>query len=102
VVEESDIEWYKRKSDGQTKIEVRMIDETVWLSQKQMAELFQPVKSNVIMHISNVLSESELAKDGVILKFRIPEFKKKPIQKKCLPNSGKYTLQPTGEPGRVR
>jgi hypothetical protein len=64
--------------DGQTKIEVHMIDETVWLSQEQMAELFQTAKSNVSMHISNVFSEGELVKDGVIKKFRISEFNKKP------------------------
>jgi hypothetical protein len=64
--------------DGETKIEVRMIDETVWLSQEQMAELFQTTKSNVSMHISNVFDEGELQSDDTIKKFRISEFNKKP------------------------
>jgi hypothetical protein len=64
--------------DGETKIEVHMIDETVWLSQEQMAELLQTTKSNISMHISNVFDEGELQPDDVIKKFRISEFNKKP------------------------
>jgi hypothetical protein len=46
--------------DGQTKIEVRLEEETVWLSQMQMAELFQTTKQNVSLHIKNVFEEGEL------------------------------------------
>jgi hypothetical protein len=38
-------------SDGATRLEVRMEDETVWLSQNQMVELFQTTKQNVSLHI---------------------------------------------------
>lgn len=46
--------------DGQTKIDVRMEEETVWLSQAQMAELFQTTKQNVSLHINNAFAEGEL------------------------------------------
>jgi len=46
--------------DGQTKIDVRLVEETVWLSQAQMAELFQTTKQNVSLHINNAYEEGEL------------------------------------------
>ena len=51
-------------SDGATRLEVRMEDETVWLSQNQMAELFQTSIPNVSMHIRNVFAEGELQAGG--------------------------------------
>ncbi len=55
-----------RAEDGTTKIEVRMEDETVWLSQAQMAELFQTTKQNVSLHLSNVFKEGELDQNSVV------------------------------------
>lgn len=46
--------------DGQTKIDVRIENETVWLTQNQMAELFQTTKQNISLHIKNVFKEGEL------------------------------------------
>ena len=46
--------------DGQTKIQTRLEDEIVWLSQAQICELFQKHKSTVNEHISNIFNESEL------------------------------------------
>jgi hypothetical protein len=46
--------------DGQTKVEVRLDNETVWLSQVQMAELFQTTKQNISLHIRNIYEEGEL------------------------------------------
>jgi hypothetical protein len=46
--------------DGHTKIDVRLVEETVWLSQAQMAELFQTTKQNVSLHINNAYEEGEL------------------------------------------
>ena len=43
-----------------TQIEVRVEDETVWLTQAQMAELFQTTRNNITLHISNIFSEKEL------------------------------------------
>ena len=52
--------------DGRTKIDVRMEDETVWLTQAQMAELFQTTKQNVSLHINNAFAENELEGDAVV------------------------------------
>jgi hypothetical protein len=46
--------------DGRTKIDVRMDDETVWLTQIQMAELFQTTKQNISLHINNAFKEGEI------------------------------------------
>ena len=46
--------------DGRTRIEVRLEDETVWLTQAQMADLFQTTKQNVSLHIQNIYEEGEL------------------------------------------
>jgi hypothetical protein len=57
--------------DGQTKVEVRLVNETVWLSQKLMAELFQKDIRTINEHIRNVFAEGELQPDATIRKFRI-------------------------------
>ena len=46
--------------DNQTALEVRFEDDTVWLTQAQMAELFQTTRNNITLHISNVFKENEL------------------------------------------
>ncbi len=57
---DSEILMYQTE-DGQTKIDVRMEDETVWLTQSQMAELFQTTPQNITLHIKNVYAEGELS-----------------------------------------
>jgi len=64
----SDLILYQTE-DGQTRIEIRLQDETVWMSQKLMAELFQTSVPNINMHISNIFEEGELASDSVIKDF---------------------------------
>jgi len=54
---------------GQTKIEVLLEDETVWLTQKLMAELFQTTKQNTSLHIQNIFSEKELDENSVVKYF---------------------------------
>lgn len=56
--------------DGLTKIDVRVKNETVWLSQQQMAELFQTSRTNVIEHINNIYAEEELDKISTCQNFR--------------------------------
>ena len=56
--------------DGNTRIEVRFVDETVWLTQQQMAELFQTSRTNVVEHIRNIYSEGELEESATCRKFR--------------------------------
>lgn len=55
--------------DGQTKIDVRMENETVWLSLDQMAELFQRDKSTVSRHIKNIFAEGELSESATVANF---------------------------------
>jgi len=59
-----------RTEDGKVRIETRMEDETVWLSQAQMAELFSKDKRTISEHIGNIFSEEELQEDSVVRKFR--------------------------------
>lgn len=55
--------------DGQTQIDVRLEKETVWLTQAQMAELFQKDRTVITRHINNVFKEGELEKEQVCAKF---------------------------------
>ncbi len=55
--------------DGQTRIEVRLQDETVWLSQTAMTELFQTTKQNVSLHLKNIFAEGELETDRVVKEY---------------------------------
>ena len=52
--------------DGQTKIDVHLEEETVWLSQAQMVELFQTTKQNISLHIRNIFKEGELDENSVV------------------------------------
>jgi hypothetical protein len=56
--------------DGQTKIEVRLQDETVWLNQAQLGELFDKDRRTIAEHIQNVFTEKELEENSVCRKFR--------------------------------
>lgn len=57
--------------DGELKIDVRLLDETTWLTQKQLAELFQKDVRTINEHIKNIFEEGELDQNSVIRKFRI-------------------------------
>lgn len=56
--------------DGLTSIDVKMQDETVWLTQQQLADLYQSSKSNVSEHIKHIFEEGELDEEAVVRKFR--------------------------------
>lgn len=58
-----------QSEDGQTKIQTRLEDETVWLTQEQMAELFQRDRTVVSKHIKNIFQEGELDENRVCAKF---------------------------------
>ena len=60
-----------QSADGSIATEVRLEGETVWLSQKQMADLFDKNVPNINEHISNVFSEGELEPSATVRKFRI-------------------------------
>ena len=57
--------------DGNTRIEVRLEDETIWLSQAQMAELFDKDVRTINEHLKTIFKEDELRETSTIRKFRI-------------------------------
>ena len=64
--------------DGVTKVDVTFVDETVWLTQEQMADLFQKSKSTINEHIKNIYSDGELDESSTMRKFGNSEFSTKP------------------------
>ena len=54
--------------DGQTQIDVRLENDTVWLSQAQMAELFQTDRTSIVRHINNIYKVEELDRDSTCAK----------------------------------
>lgn len=59
-----------QSEDGQTNIDVLLEDETVWLTQQQMSELFQTSRTNVVEHIKHIYEEGELEEVSTCRKFR--------------------------------
>lgn len=55
--------------DGQTQVDVRLENETVWLTQAQMVELFQTTKQNVSLHVGNVFKEGELEQESTVKEY---------------------------------
>ena len=53
---------------GETKLDVRFQDETVWLTQKLMAELFQTTPQNITIHLKNIFDEGELEEKATCLR----------------------------------
>ena len=51
--------------DDSVRLEVRLQDETVWLTQQQMAELFRTTRNNITLHIGNIFKEGELKEESV-------------------------------------
>ena len=64
-------------SDGTTQLQVQLEDETVWLTQDQMAMLFGKAKSTINEHIKNIYAEGELEESQTLKKFGISEFQQK-------------------------
>ena len=57
--------------DGETKIEVAVDGDTVWLSQRQMAELFDCTTDNISLHLKNVFNEAELSENSVTEEYSV-------------------------------
>lgn len=57
--------------DGQTKVDVRLHDETVWLSQRQMSELFDCTSENIILHLKNIYNTGELIEEATTKDFLV-------------------------------
>ena len=69
IENKGDIVIYKTQ-DGLTKINVKFEDETVWLTQAQLVELYQTSKSNISEHIKHIFEEGELDEKSVVRNFR--------------------------------
>jgi hypothetical protein len=67
-VNNSEILLYQTE-DGLTRIDIRLEGDTLWLSQNQMAELFQTSKQNISLHLKNVFAEGELTQDSVVKEY---------------------------------
>ena len=67
-MEENKIVIYQTE-DGQTQIDVRLENDTVWLTQAQMVDLFQTTKQNVSLHVGNVFKEGELEKEATVKEY---------------------------------
>src|SRR4030043_1890322 len=59
-----------KTEDGKTDIKVRFENEDVWLSQQQMAELYQTSRTNIVEHIKHIIEEGELTEEATCRKFR--------------------------------
>ena len=75
-----------RAEDNSVQLDVRMENETVWLTQDQMAELFQRDKSVIARHISNIYKEQELSKESTVAKFAIVPKKRERSYERTLYN----------------
>lgn len=59
-----------QSEDGETRIDVKFTGDTVWLSQQQMAELFQTSRSNVVEHLQHIYDDNELDEISTCRNFR--------------------------------
>ncbi len=71
--------------EGEIRLEVRVENETVWLTQLQMAELFNATKQNVSQHIANIFKEGELTQDRTVKEYlTVQQEGKRTISRKVL------------------
>ena len=73
--EQGNIIIYQSK-DGVVRLDVRLADNTVWLTQQQMADLYRSSRTNVVEHIKHIYEEGELEEDATCRKFQhVPKWK---------------------------
>lgn len=65
-----------QSEDGQTHIEVQMDEDTVWLSQQQMADLYQTSRTNVVEHIKHIYEDGELVEESTGKTHELKRFNK--------------------------
>ena len=58
-----------QQDDGNIKIDVRLEDENIWLTNQLMADLFQTTKQNISLHISNIFKEAELRPEATVKEY---------------------------------
>ena len=83
-MEENKIVIYQTE-DGQTQIDVRLEDETVWLTQAQMSELFQTDRTSIVRHISNIYKVDELDRESTCVKIAQVQTEGKREVKRTIP-----------------
>jgi len=72
-MEENKIIIYQTEN-GQTQIDVRLENETVWLAQAQMAELFETDRTSIVRHINNIYKVEELDRESTCSKIELVQF----------------------------
>ena len=55
--------------DGVVKVDTAIYDDTIWMSQNELAKLFDTTKNNISMHMKNIFESGELEKNSVVKKF---------------------------------
>ena len=85
-MKESDIQIYSL-DDGMTEIEVKLEQDSVWLSLTQLTDLFVRDKSVISRHISNIFRENELDKQSVVAKYATTASDGKTYQVACIPET---------------
>ena len=83
-MEENKIIIYQTE-DGQTQIDVRLENETVWLTQAQMAELFETDRTSIVRHINNIYKVDELDRDSTCAKIAQVQTEGKRKVKRTIP-----------------
>ena len=83
-MEENKIVIYQTE-DGQTQIDVRMENETVWLTQAQIAELFHTDRTSIVRHINNIYRVEELERESTCAKFAQVQIEGKRTVKRAIP-----------------
>jgi len=68
-MDQGEIVIYKAFDSSEFQIEVRVDEETVWLTQAQMAKLFNATKQNISLHINNIFKEGELQRNSVVKEY---------------------------------
>ena len=58
-----------QSEEGQTKIDVLLEDESLWLTQQQLADLFQTSKQNISLHTANIFKEGELSEEATVKEY---------------------------------
>ena len=73
-----------QSEDGQTHIEVQMDEDTVWLSQQQMGDLYQTSRTNVVEHIKHIYEDGELVEESTCRKIRFDKKERAWLKEKFL------------------
>ena len=60
-----------KTDDGQSRVDVRLVDESLWMTQSDMAQLFQCSSDNISLHLKNIYDEGELSREATAEEFSV-------------------------------